>query len=57
MTAIILSLFLPLISSAQVNYGTRMQKFTVGTDYRDGFPHSTTTQEFLTGYAWGGEVV
>ncbi|MDP2705740.1 MAG: fibronectin type III domain-containing protein, partial [bacterium] len=49
-------LFLPSLSSAQVDYGTRMQKFTVGTDYRDGFPHSTTTQEFLTGYAWGGDV-
>ncbi|MDP1706528.1 MAG: fibronectin type III domain-containing protein [bacterium] len=56
MTAIVFSLFLPSLSSAQVNYGTRMQKFTVGADYRDGFPHSTTTQEFLTGYAWGGDV-
>lgn len=66
----IISLFLPSLSFAQVqqfdanqrnldaniNYGTRMERFTVGADYRDGFPHSTTTQEFLTGYAWGGDV-
>jgi len=52
----ILSLFLPLVSSAQVDYGARMERFTVGADFRDGFPRSTTTQELLTGYAWGGDV-